>query len=279
MKNKLFILSVVLFISSCSFYSGHFGSISTFEHENETWVDIAISRSVTLNFLGLGGNKKTALYADLKNEILFIYKDSLNHSLRNFTLSQKRVYFFPFIKTIYYMTADVYRHKSPKDNLTNLAFSLIDNTDSLSGIYKPTLPPYIKCDMPYQLRIGETINFCESFYPVQLQRGKIISLEKSRALVATYSANGKLIIRRVKYYFIFKLQQKLINMKVGELSIGGKAIFPIVYPYSQVKTRAGTALYINHDAIIYEDENGTMYYITASDYFKPNTAQNQKQMP
>jgi hypothetical protein len=74
-------------------------------------------------------------------------------------------------------------------------------------------------------------------------------------------------------------------MKVGELSIGGKAIFPIVYPYSQVKTRAGTALYINHDAIIYEDEIGTMYYITAShyitasDYFKPNTIQNQKQMP
>lgn len=68
MTNRLLFLWGVFLISSCSLHRGSLGDINTQTLEEETWVDIALSRGKTVNFLGIGGNSKTALLSDLKTK-------------------------------------------------------------------------------------------------------------------------------------------------------------------------------------------------------------------
>jgi len=228
MKNQFLLLLGLSLISSCTIHRGSIGLINTQSHAQETWVDIAISRSKTVNFIGIGGNKKTALMADLKNEILFQYKDSLYHSLKNFTLSEKIIFIGPIVKSFYYVTADVYKLTSPRTSQPMLFESLIDNSANPQNLKTIPLPKEITTKQTYSFSKNETVHFItfSKEESVILLTAKIIALNKNSALLATFSPSGNLKLQKVNYSDIFKIQSPDFKMQVFGYSIGDTINFP-----------------------------------------------------
>jgi len=272
MKSKIIIFLGLLIISSCTFHRGQFANINTQQSEDETWVDIAISRARTVHFLGIGGNRKTVLFADLKNEILFTYKDSLFHSLRNFTLTEKRIYFGSFIKTIYYMTADVYKHSKPRKPYSLEMISMIDTSRHNSAMHQIILPSGIITDGVYAFHTNEKVDFYKYYDETtgyfQISTGKIISLRNRRALIATYTYSGIVKLQFVNYKNIFKTQPNSINMKAFSYSIGDSIKYPVFSSETNYKLINATLLNTNHKYLLLKNESGKSVRLSISSYQK-----------
>lgn len=138
------------------------------------------------------------------------------------------IFIGPVVKTIYYVTADVYRLKSQRNIQTSILSSLIDNNEVKKEIKSIDLPKAITTDQGFNLKTNERVFFIKYLTEesVLLKTSKIVSLNENSALLATLTSSGSLKIQKIKYTDIFKIPSADTKLQAFGTSIGEKISYP-----------------------------------------------------
>lgn len=172
------ILSVVIF--SCSFHVGTSGAGSAMiTNNNFATIDFAYGTAKTLNFMGIGANKKEALVLEAKRNLYLNYELGPGQALGNVTVDFKRTIIFPFLVTRVTLSAEVIDFSATTQDLETSRANLRRFTNQ-SGQSEFEFGKYVT-----YVSKGDTT------------RGRIIGKHKGRAIIQYYDANNNFKTKRV----------------------------------------------------------------------------------
>ena len=247
MKNILLLLSLCTF-SSCVYHTGILTAPQSLQNNKKIeFVDIAIGYSSISYFLGIGGFSNDAFINEAKRNMYLSNPLKNGQSFENTTLDIKTTVIGPYKKIEAIVIADIIEG----DTTNKISYS-----SNYIKLYKNNIKNIHFLSLNENVVFNDTLS-CN-------YRGRIIKFNYSSATVFTTDINGSIIIKKVHYSEIYKVNNLIeLEKKLG-FHKGEKITFPKDSNSEQIQLIDGEIIALNDNSVLIKSSMG----IKTSEYSK-----------
>ena len=190
MKKILGLIFIVSLFSSCSYHIGTIGGGSGSITNNQfTSIEFAYGTSRTVNFLGIGGNKKDALVLEAKRNLYLNHQLKPSQVIGQTTVDFKRTLLFPFVTTKVILSAEII-------DFTN---GLMDTTQ-----IQRNKDRFIRPTKNSHFEFGDNVNYRNG---QKMISATILGFDKDKYIIKYFDFNNNLKVKRVTISDLKSIQQ------------------------------------------------------------------------
>ena len=210
---QLFIVLVLIALTSCATHRGNVISTTNATNQNHTYVDLAVGYSEATYIFGIGGLSKDMLFAEAYRNMRMAYPLEPNQTLENLVVNSKRTWVGPFLKHEVITLADVveweddlqitYAKKYEHQFLENKTLSTED------------------------ISLNDKMMFLNNR---EVLTGRVVSLSDNKAIVFYFDALGHFQLKKLNHSKLFwgeDASKQYNNFKVGDTVIFKKYVSKI----------------------------------------------------
>lgn len=184
MKFRILLFLLPLLSGSCAFHTGMMTGNASLSADNFKIIRQAHGYAYTTHVLGIGGNGKSGLVAEARNNLYQNYPLKPGQALANVTVDFKRTWAFIFFTTQVYITADIVDFSLNRSS-TEDSVQSADPTLRSEGKEIDALDAVTSKD---GYHLNDEVLFKKNF---RTYTGKIIGFKGQEALIEYAGENGE----------------------------------------------------------------------------------------